>query len=229
MPLKGHPSKRFSDSLREACAGEWRAAHEDHAFVRAIGDGTLPLSKFQFFMRQDYLFLIGYCRVLAIAASKCPDLDSMGWWAKLLDETLNSEMALHRSFCVDFGITEKQLEQTRPAEVTIAYTGFLFETARRDSIAVISAALLPCQWGYGEIGRSLARDLKAGSDSFHARWVAGYNAPEYHALTDWLRIFVDRLGKDAPPAEQARMADAFLAGTRHELTFWEQAWHSRSA
>ena len=24
--------------------------------------------------------------------AKCPDLDSMGWWAKLLDETLNSEM-----------------------------------------------------------------------------------------------------------------------------------------
>ena len=226
MPLGRRTSKRFSDTLRETHAAEWRAAHGDHPFVRAMGDGSLTLSKFQFFMRQDYLFLIAYCRVLALAASKCPDLDSMGWWAKLLDETLNSEMALHRSFCADFGITEKQLEQARPAKATVAYTTFLLKTARRDPVSVIAAALLPCQWGYDEIARSLARGMKARPGSFHARWVAGYNSPEYHALTDWLRKFVDRLGDDASPDERARMHGAFLAGTRHELAFWEQAWRS---
>jgi len=230
MPVKRRTSnKRFSGALRETYAAEWRAAHEDHPFVGAMGDGTLTLKKFQSFMRQDYLFLIDYCRVLAIAASKCSDLDSMGWWARLLDETLNSEMALHRSFCDDFGITEKQLEQTRPAKATVEYTGFLLKTARRDSIAVISAALLPCQWGYGEIGRSLARDLKAEPGSFHARWVAGYNSPEYRALTEWLRRFVDRLGAEAGPEEQAQMQSAFLAGTGLEYAFWEQAWRSGSA
>lgn len=229
MPQKPRTPKRFSDSLRETFAAEWRAAHEDHPFVRAMGDGTLTLKKFQFFMRQDYLFLTAYCRMLAVAASKCPDLDSMRWWAKLLDETLNSEMALHRSFCDDFGITEKQLGQTRPAKATAAYTGFLLETARQESVAVISAALLPCQWGYDEIGRKLARDLKARPGSFHARWIAGYNSPEYHALTDWMRKFVDRLGDEAGPEEQARMAGVFLAGTRLELAFWEQAWRSRRA
>ncbi len=35
--------------------------------------------------------------------AKCPDLDSMGWWAKLLYEALNSEMELHRGFCAGQG------------------------------------------------------------------------------------------------------------------------------
>ena len=61
-----------------------------------MGDGSLSLDRFSYFMRQDYLFLIDYCRVVSLACAKCPDLESMGWWARLLDETLNSEMALHQ-------------------------------------------------------------------------------------------------------------------------------------
>ena len=106
-------------------------------------------------MRQDYLFLIDYCRVVSLASAKCPDLESMGWWARLLDETLNSEMALHRSFCADFGIAEADLEATEPGPATVAYTTHLLRTAYEDTIGLIATALLPCQWGYDEIGQQL--------------------------------------------------------------------------
>ncbi len=218
---------RFSDQLKAACGAEWRSAHEDHPFVRAMGDGTLSLARFQYFMRQDYLFLIDYCRVLGLTVSKSGDLESMSWWAKLLDETLNSEMALHRSFCADFGISEKELEATATAPGTLAYNRHLMQTAHDETIGVIAAALLPCQWGYDEIGRRLASNLKAKPGSFHARWVAGYNSPEYHELTDWLLAFVDRLGSQAGKPERARMQRAFKTSTRHELAFWEQAWRSQ--
>ena len=217
---------KFSGQLRDACAAEWRAAHVEHPFVRAMGSGTLSLERFQFFMRQDYLFLIGYCRALGLAAAKCPDLQSMGWWAKLLDETLNSEMDLHRSFCADFGITEAQLVAAAPAPATVAYTSHLLRTAHEDSITVITAALLPCQWGYDDIGRALAGRPGAKNGSFHARWIAGYNAPEYRRLTAWLRRFVDWLGADAGAGERERMLQAFRASTGHELAFWDQAWVS---
>ena len=123
--------------------------HHDHPFVKGIGDGTLLLDRFRFFMQQDYLFLIDYSRAVAIACAKSPDLDSMGHWAKLLDETLNSEMALHRSFCADFGITEEELAATQPSPATISYTKHLLDTAYSEGIAGIAAAMLPCQWGYG--------------------------------------------------------------------------------
>ena len=62
----------LSEELRSACADEWRKAHEEHPFVVAMGDGTLSLEHFQHFMRQDYLFLIDYTRVLSIAVAKSP-------------------------------------------------------------------------------------------------------------------------------------------------------------
>ncbi len=216
--------KRFSDHLRQSCADDWRKAHETHPFVIAMGDGTLSLERFSYFMRQDYLFLIDYCRVVSLACAKSPDLESMGWWAKLLDETLNSEMDLHRGFCADFGISAADLEATEPGPATVAYTTHLLRTAYEDTIGLIATALLPCQWGYDEIGQQLGASLSAPPESFHARWVAGYNVPEYREMTAWLRDFVDRLGNEASEAERARMETVFLASTRYEYLFWEAAW-----
>jgi thiaminase/transcriptional activator TenA len=215
----------FSDWLRDECADAWRAAHEDHPFVLAIRDGDLPLEKFQYFMRQDYLFLADYCRVVALAAAKSLDLDSMGRWASLLDETLNSEMALHRSFCADFGISESELADTTLMPATAAYTDHLLRSAYHDDALSIAVGVLPCQWGYDGIGRMLERELSAAPDSFHARWAAGYAAPEYREMTAWLKSFVDVAGAAASQARRGELLDLFRAGVRYEYLFWEAAWN----
>ncbi len=215
----------YSEGLRSACAADWQKAHEDHPFVVAMGDGTLSLERFQYYMRQDYLFLIDYARVLALAAAKSPGLDAMGHWAALLDETLNSEMELHRGFCADFGITEAELEATEPMSATVAYTDHLMRAAYDGDIHELSAALLPCQWGYDEVGRTLGRVGKAAEGSFHARWIEGYNAPEYQQMTTWLKAFVDDLGKSATERQRSRMLSAFSASTRYEYLFWDAAWN----
>ncbi len=86
-------------------------------------------------------------RRLAVASARAPDLETMGWFAGLLDETLNTEMELHRSYCAEFGITKKELEGTEAAPTTIAYTGFLLKVANLGSFGELVASLLPCQWG----------------------------------------------------------------------------------
>ena len=144
-------SMRYSQQLKAACEKDWRKAHKDHPFVQAMGDGSLSLDRFSYYMRQDYLFLIDYCRVLAIASAKSPNLESMGRFASLLDETLNSEMELHRGFCSDLGITEADIEATSPSPATVAYTSHLVRRAYDGSIAEIAASLLPCQWGYDAV------------------------------------------------------------------------------
>ena len=99
----------FADEM-EKKAQPIRRAILNHPFVTGIGDGTLDMEKFKFYVRQDYVYLIGYSRVLAIASARAPDLDTMGRFARLLHETLNTEMELHRSYCAQFGITARELE-----------------------------------------------------------------------------------------------------------------------
>ena len=82
-----------------------REAILSHPFIVGVGEGTLPVEKFKYYVMQDYVYLIDYSRVLALASARAPDLEIMGWFAGLLDETLNTEMDLHRSYCAEFGIT----------------------------------------------------------------------------------------------------------------------------
>ena len=58
-------AERFTERLRQKAAGIWEAQHQ-HPFVRGIGDGTLDLERFKFWLRQDYVFLIEYARLLAL-------------------------------------------------------------------------------------------------------------------------------------------------------------------
>ena len=164
--------------------------------------------------------------VLALASAKSVDLASMGHFAALLDETLNSEMALHRGFCADFGITEAELEATVAGSATVAYTDHLVRSAYDGSIGELAAALLPCQWGYDEVARLLEGRERPDAESFHSRWVAGYCDPEYREMTAWLRVFVDELGAGADSGARARMLAVFRESTRHEYLFWDAAWVS---
>ena len=62
-------SLKFVDELRTQTEALWQAIHE-HAFVRGIGDGTLSRDRFEFYLRQDYAYLIDFSRVFGVAAAK---------------------------------------------------------------------------------------------------------------------------------------------------------------
>ena len=199
-----------------------------HPFVTGVGDGTLPLERFRFYVRQDYVFLVQYSRVLALAAAKAPDLEVMGRLAGLLHETLSTEMALHRDYCAQFGISEADLEATEPAPTTVAYTSYLLDVAGRGTFGETVCALLPCQWGYCEIGLHLkARGLPEGAP-LYAQWIEMYTGAEFQELAGWVRALADRLAEEAGPSERRRMAKAYATAARFEYLFWEMAYHQEA-
>src|SRR6188472_2593527 len=118
------PAASVADELREAAAEIWEAQHA-HPFVRGIGDGTLAVDRFAHFVRQDYLFLVEYARMLALGAARAPDLATMRRFAELAQAILGDEMDLHRAFAREFGISQADLEAEPPAPTTQAYTDFL--------------------------------------------------------------------------------------------------------
>lgn len=215
-------SDRFTDRLREKAAAIWEAQHQ-HPFARGIGDGTLSLDKFKFWMCQDYVFLIGYARLLALAAARSPDLDTMTRFATLLKETLDTEMSLHRDYAAEFGISRDELEREVPAPATRAYSDFLLRVATAGDFSELATALLPCMWAFSEIGQRLAA-RPAPSDQRYAKWIAMYASAEFAELAQWCRDLVDRLAAGLPERELQKMEAAFLASSRYELQFWQMAW-----
>jgi len=102
-------TERFTDRLRRDADPIWSAQHA-HPFVRGIGDGTLDIDRFRYWVRQDYRFLIDYCRLFALGAARSPDLPTLIRFAELLRTTSVREMSLHRELAAGLGITEAELE-----------------------------------------------------------------------------------------------------------------------
>lgn len=214
----------FSDELRARSADLWEAQHA-HPFVRGIADGTLDPRCFEHYVRQDYVFLIEYARLLALGAARAPDLETMRRFADLAQAILGEEMELHRGVARDLGIDAAALEREEPAAATRAYTDFLLRTATLGDFAELAAALLPCMWGYAEIGERLAREpTPADRPAAYTAWIATYADPEFQRLAAWSRALVDRAADGLPEAHRARMHAAFAGCSRLELGFWEMGW-----
>ena len=212
----------LSSQLRRAAGPIWRAQLE-HPFLRGIADGTLAPERFAFYVRQDYLFLIEYARLLALGAARAPDLATMRRFAELTTEILATEMDLHRAFAGELGVSEAELAAESPSPTTQGYTDFLVRTAAQGDFAELATALLPCMWGYAEIGQALAA-RGVSPDPRYARWVDMYASAEFAELAIWCRALVDRLGAALPAGARARLERTFLTSSRYELAFWEMAW-----
>ncbi len=222
MELRDPMEERFTERLHRQAAAIWDAQYR-HPFVSGIGDGTLSLECFRFWIRQDYVFLTEYVRLLAVAAARSPDLETMMHFATLLKETSDVEMNLHRSYAAEFGITREELEQEVPAPTTRAYTDFLLRVATMGDFAELAAALLPCMWAFSEIGRRLA-DQPPPSDKRYVKWIVMYSSKEFAELAEWCRDLVDSVAAGLPERELHKLEAAFLTSSRYELQFWQMAW-----
>ena len=195
-----------------------------HPFITGVGQGTLDVEKFKFYVRQDYLYLIDYSRILALASANAPDLDTIGWFARLLHETLGVEMELHRGYCAEFGITRRELEETPVAPTTQSYTAYLSMVAYQHTFHELVAALLPCQWGYWEIGDHLIRRGLPENAPLYSKWIKMYASNEFKSLADWTRSLADRLGEDASSKQVQDMEKAYLTSLRYEYLFWDMPY-----
>lgn len=212
----------LSGELQEAALPIWEAQLE-HPFVTGLADGTLEQERFERWVLQDYLYLKEFARMFAWAVAKADRLDSMGWYAGVLDLTLNTEMDLHRSYAARFGLTPEDLEAARMWPTTRAYTDFLVRTSADGDMLDLLAALLPCAWGYLWIARRM-KERGVPEDQRYADWIEMYASEEFAEAASWLRAEMDRLGSDLTPAKRARLETIFVLSSRYEWQFWEMCW-----
>ena len=215
-----------SQRLREAARPIWDRCLT-HPFVTGIGDGTLPVEKFQYFMLQDYLYLFDYARVFALGVVKARDAALMRTFAQNVDAILGGEMKIHRAYMARLGISEEQVLAVQPALDNLSYTHYMLSVAERGGPMEIVAAILACSWSYAEIGQALAGIPGAAEHPFYGEWIRGYASEDYTAANQALIELTDRLTAGAAEAKLAYLTGIFVNCSRYELGFWDMAWETR--
>jgi thiaminase/transcriptional activator TenA len=216
----------FCDHLYDKVKPIWESNH-NHPFVKGIGTGLLDKEKFRFYMIQDYLYLIDFAKLFALGAVKANDVQTMGQFAKLLDSTLNVEMDLHRSYAEKFGISNEELESTKPSPITLAYNHYMLSVSQNGTLAELVAALLPCMWSYWEIGKELSKIEGATEHEFYGEWINMYSSEEFGQLSIWLIGQLNELAEGKSEAEREKLEEIFLNTSRFEYMFWDMSYNQQ--
>jgi thiaminase/transcriptional activator TenA len=213
---------RFTGEMRARTDSIWSAIH-GHPFLRGIGEGTLSKDRFLFYLEQDYVYLIDFSRVIALAAAKADTVEEMRQFSKLLDATLAREMELHRRTCASFGMDTAKLERTEPALVTTGYTSALLRVCYEGRLSDIVAVLLPCAAGYVEVAGRL-REGGLPSPRHYRDWIETYSSPEMNALAEWLTRRMNTAAMESAPSDRDRWLALYRTSARFELLFFWMSW-----
>ncbi len=214
----------FSERLFQKVEPLWQS-YLEHPFVKGIGEGTLPKEKFIHYMKQDYVYLIEYCRVFAIGSAKANDLKTMTMFANLLHGTLNFEMDLHRQYARKFGIADEELEATKPSATMTSYTSYMISQAQLGGVEHAVAAVLACAWSYNWIGKQLATWPGALEHELYGDWVKTYSSDEFTKLANDCIELINEIAKGKSEEELKRLEDIVVKTSQYEYMFWDMAYN----
>lgn len=212
----------ISKILRKKTDCLWESIF-NHPFVTGIGDGSLASEKYAYYLKQDYLYLISFSKVFALASAKADAYEDMAYFANLLNLTLNVEMDLHRRTCTQFGITGDDLLAEKPSLITNAYTSFEIKTCYDGNLVDILAVLLPCAKGYVEIAQRL-RQKGVPENPHYKDWIETYASEDFVEYANWLEDRLDQLTQSCSQQRMDNLFEIYQTSARYELLFFEMAW-----
>ena len=209
------------DRLKQAAAVDWQS-YVEHAFVRQLGEGTLPQDAFRAYLVQDYLFLIQFSRAWALAAYKSRTLPDIRAAQAGLAGILN-ETELHVRVCGRWGLTPEDLHSVPEHQATVAYTRFVLDCGAAGDLLDLHVALAPCVIGYAEIGRALApQGIDPLGDHPYREWIGEYAGEPFQQLAFGSRKLLDDLAARSMTERRfEELAALFGQASRLEADFWQ--------
>jgi thiaminase/transcriptional activator TenA len=212
----------FSAKLRSGSQRIWRAI-QSHPFLDELHRGALPLDRFTYFILQDYVYLLDFAQVLCQGGAKSPNLETLALFCRHALGAVEVERTFHASFGKSLGLSRKQLDEVPKGPITQAYIAHLQSVARSSTLGELVAAVLPCYWIYGEVGRRLYRNRPL-KPRIYREWIETYASDAFWGPVREQIQLMNRLGVAAERSEQKIMMAHFALSSRYEFMFWEQAY-----
>ncbi|KAJ7765756.1 Phosphomethylpyrimidine kinase-domain-containing protein [Mycena metata] len=213
--------------LMSGNAALWKE-YVEHDFVQQLGRGVLPRASFVHFIKQDYHYLKYYARACGLLAAKSDSFPQIASATQTITNVLR-EIATHRTFCAEFGVSAEELERTKESAATTAYGCYLMDIGLQGDTTKLLMALFACLLGYGEVGLWLKNSATDRGfvleDNPYRRWIDDYSGPLYQtAVRIGIETIEARAVADPPsPARLAEWQAVWDRCTRLEKGFWSMA------
>jgi thiaminase (transcriptional activator TenA) len=208
---------QFTESLWQDGQPIWQRI-VSHPFIRQLRDDSLPVGTFRFYLIQDYHYLEGFARAVAIALAGAPDSDTLETLSKRLLTPI--ERPLHERLFRLAALEAADVRRATVAPTNLAYQNHMLATAAHRGVAATTAALLPCPWTYQQLGSQLG-DL---NHPIYREWGRFYSEGLLTESCAAWRALVDQHAEEASSQTRERMRRAFMLSFRYEYMFWDMAY-----
>ena len=214
----------FSKSFKQKAGQVWEDGYK-HPFVQELGKGTLAKDKFAFYLVQDYLYLLQYAKVFALAAVKAPNEELLAKLTSVQHNILHTEMDMHRAYMASYGITTAQVQVAQASLFNRTYTANMLAVGGTGDLAEILAAVFPCAWTYADYASRLKEAYKdAYMHNPYKSWIDTYADPSFAETYEWLFDAIDALFERKTEVERKRVEEIFTSSVEFEYLFWDMAY-----
>ncbi|TFK85370.1 hypothetical protein K466DRAFT_494854 [Polyporus arcularius HHB13444] len=221
-----HPLTRI---LIQSSRETWKA-YVEHDFVKQLARGTLPRECFLHFVKQDYLYLKYYARAYGLLVAKSSTYSSIQTATQTIVNVIN-EVATHKTFCAQWGISEEELTATPESPSTTAYGAYLLDIGLQGDSAKLIMALAACLLGYGEVGLWLKKEASKPDSwvkldgNVYLRWIEDYSGEHYQSAVKLGIETIETLAAADPPnaLRFQEWCAIWEKCTRLEKGFWDMA------
>ena len=214
---------KLTDRLYEAAKPIWDG-YLTQPFVKELGEGTLSMERFRFYMIQDYRYLLQYSKVFALGIVKAEEEELQRLFAGMVHDTLDGEMKVHKAYMARLGITEEEVANTKTALSNQSYTSYMLDEAHKGGVLEILVAVLSCAWSYQMIGENHKTIPGALEHPLYGEWINGYSCKEYCDSTQLIIDLVNKYGEGISEEREDHLKEIFVNCSRYEQEFWDMAY-----
>ena len=210
----------FSQHLL-ARAEPYMQAQVKKRFLQGLVHGDLPRESFQFWLKVDYPYLHNFRRVCSLGLLKAQDPEDVEVFLAHI-QSIQEEMRDHEKHAASMGVSQEALRNTPMSPLKYSYTRHQLASAYDGSLGDVQAAILACQWGYGEAVYRLLRTHTLAADNPYREWFAFHGDPAHREKVKHSFALLDRQAEQSTDKQRSRMAEIFMISVRHETMLWDE-------
>lgn len=214
---------KFSDDLWQQNLDTFQAILK-HPFNQELANGTLPATRFGYYIEQDSVYLLHFAQALAAIASRLHDPVLIKDFVKFTEGAIIAEQELVHKYYLGKFAYKKTNQQTLAC---LAYNNFLISHAQNASVEVAIAAVVPCFWIYYEVGKHIY-SLGNQQHNPYYKWIQAYASQEFEISVRRVIDIMDGFALQASSKVNTEMAKVFALSCQLEWHFWNDAYHERT-
>lgn len=189
----------------------------NHMFSIKVGDGSLPIENFKYYIIQDLLYLNHYKNSALLLSNKTTDVEYSKYFNDMCYIGCRDEYQFIKEIGDELQIKEYNLEE-HPANSN--YTSYQQKIVDKGSTIEGAVVLFPCNYLYSTC-YSRVHEKAIGNNSWYQRWTKSYTDPAFHESVELYKKLIDRMATEASEDEKIKASECFKNAVEMEVAFVE--------